>query len=541
MDGGYLKEKMKSLKEKIELSDSAGEIKSDISPSRNRCPGRLYTLGRTISIILNYDSIEMAAARKIIGRPQLLDVSKIYLPRTLDSDDRRRDFIVVEINRFIKDHKGLITRYILGVGGSTSALRNITLPQMTRKELKNALYWEGNKRIPFGLENAYYGYHTTKGAADNGQNFTETILMAVSRAEIDEKLDLLKNLGIQISSVYHELEALGHLLPFIDGYDPGKTYALINVKRKDSEISFYRGSRLEFINISPVGTETLAVADSKTKNEFFTESLVNEISISLDYYSGQFSNTSTDIVFVYGDLTYSEELIQNLSNRFGIIFRKFPLDNISKTHRISQQILEQMPVSLGSVALAVSDYDFIDFLPPNEKEIIKEKKYLKWAVPAVCMLILFLTGFWWSLKYSNDINEQRLQATEEQIDHIKNSSTFILYTQIKNQLAAEKAIIEKLYQEPTFLNLNLKELTRIAPPGIKLNLYDIQNVGARNVVILSGESVSILQPPEIILAEFIAGLNNSPFFDRVALKKHSKRYEDDHFKMDFTIEMDGII
>lgn len=532
---------MEKLKEKTKLLDSARQIKSNLSPHKNGRPKRLYLLGRTISIILNDDSIEMAAAQKMFSVPQLLDVTKIYLPHTLDSDDRRRDFITVEINRFLKDHKGWVTRYILGIGGSASALRNIALPQMTKKELKNALYWEGNRRIPFGLDDAYYGYHTTKSTSGKGQNSTETILMAVSKTEIDKKLDLLKRLGIHISSVYHELEALGYLLPFIDGYDSQKTYALINVKRKNSEISFYRGTRLEFINISSVGTETLAVADSQTKHEFFTESLVNEISISLDYYIGQFSNTSTDLVFVYGDLAYSEELIHNLSNRFGIVFRRFPLDNIAGAHRINEQIVEQMPVSLSAAALAISDYDFINFLPPIEKEKIRAKKYFKWAVPAVCTLVLFLSGFWWSLKYSNNINEGRLHATEEQINHIKNSSTFILYTQIKNQLAAEKAIIEKLYQEPTFLNLNLKELTRITPTRIKLNLYDIQNLGARNVIILSGEAVSNQPPPEIILAEFIAGMNNSPFFDRVALKKHSKRYEDDHFKIDFTIEMDGTI
>ncbi len=57
--------------------------------------------------------------------------------------------------------------------------------------------------------------------------------------------------------------------------------------------------------------------------EYFAESLASEIQNSLDYYSGQFASRFGSQLYIYGDLAYSDDLIELLDNRFELEFRAF--------------------------------------------------------------------------------------------------------------------------------------------------------------------------------------------------------------------------
>ena len=58
---------------------------------------------------------------------------------------------------------------------------------------------------------------------------------------------------------------------------------------------------------------------------------------------------------------------------------------------------------------------------------------------------------------------------------------------------------------------------------------------------MTGHAISSDPPPEIILAEFIARLQDSPFFNNVKLDRHNKMTHDDGFVIDFQIGMDAVI
>jgi hypothetical protein len=145
------------------------------------------------------------------------------------------------------------------------------------------------------------------------------------------------------------------------------------------------------------------------------------------------------------------------------------------------------------------------------------------------------------LDRSKTIVENRVVQGKAQIEKIQKSETFNLYNQIKSRMAAEQALLQGLYQEPTILNLNLKELTLITPHEIKLMTLDMQNVDNKYQLLITGRAKSSQPPPEIILAEFIARLENSPFYKNIVLKKHIKQSEGNRFLIDFQLEMDAVI
>jgi Tfp pilus assembly PilM family ATPase len=502
-----------------------------------------YRIGRTIAILLDESSLQMAAARRFWHLSRLINVTKVYVPQMYDTKEKRRNFLIDRINEYVKEFGSSLTRYVLGINGSESVFRIITLPNMPRKELIKAIYWEGDKRIPFGLDNAYYGQRFDENVKTPAGDTVSASLVAVLKEVIDSRLDLLRSARIvDVDSINHELEAIGCILPFIDDFDPDQTYVLVNIKRKTTEINFYQGRQLQFTHTGSVGSETLSIGPGNAENqESSTENLTSEIQNSLDYYVGQFPGSSTEMIFLYGDLCYSDELIDALSEHTGIQFKRLPLTRGTDGHALPHDNADQIPVSLGAVALAMAEYDLISFLPPKIKEKRTLRRYIRMAVPAIVVLIVTLLTFWASVIYQIGIEKWKLVNANIQIEQIKGSASYGMYTRLKRQMVADQAIVEKLNRKPTFLHLNLKELSRITPGKIKLDLYDLYEEDNRNYLVLTGCAFSQDPPPEVVLAEYIAQLDSSPFFKDVSLRKHSKHDRSGEFVIDFRIEMEAII
>jgi len=507
-----------------------------------KLPGRRLSFLRTISLVIDPDSIQMATVQKLAFYSRLLDVTKIYIPASIKDEEVGRNFIINKINDYVKKYRRPFTRYILGAGGQETIFRMLNLPAMPKKELHKAILWEGNKRIPFDLRQACFGYHTSPKISNEGVKNVSVSLIAVSRKAIDWMMELVAPLNIRIDAIYLNQEAIGHLLPNISGYSNKKIYALVDIGRNSTEISYYNGTHLEFSHTSSIGTESLSVGNNREKTyEQFTEKLQSEIQNSLDFYAGQFSRTFSDNIFIYGDFSYSDDLIAKLSDNLGLEFRRFPVNDWKKSLKINKELLDSIPPVLSSVALALSHYGLIDFLPNEIKEKRRTTRFYKFATPALIVFIAVIIGYWSSLKYENDIEQFELTKARNQIEQFKNSESFLLYNRIKQQTAYDQAFLDKLKSKPTFLHLNLKELSRITPHQIKFNMYDLKATPQKPELHLNGKAISNDPPPEIILAEFIARLEHSPFFEKVEIKKYSKQFKDNQFILDFQIEMQAVI
>jgi hypothetical protein len=505
------------------------------------CFQRRYGFGRTIAICIDDYSIKLAAAQRFGHITRLLSAIKIYIPSSYDDPTRRQDFITAEIGRFIREYRRPLTKIILGVGGQESAVRVLTLPQMSNKELGRAVYWEGKKQIPFGLDEAFYGHYVIPNSGFGANKNISASIIAVSKKEIFHRLGQLHT-NFKVDAIHHELEALGHLLRNVDGFSVEKTYMLINIKKDRSEVSFFRGDKLIFIHISSLGSGTLPHGKFNDGNfDSFTENLVLEIQNSLDYYVGRFSQASTETVFVYGDLSYSDDLISHLTDRFGLEFRRFPLEKWLKSQPQAKDFADQIPVSLSAMALAVNNYPLINFLPPNLKEEKAVTRYYRWAVPAMILIISALLMTWTALKFEVNADRNNLAAAQNEIESFRRSHSFLAYSRIKQQTAANRILLEKMAKAQTYLNLNLKELSLLTPASINLENYELQNDGDTNSLMLTGWVFSTTAPPEMVLAEYIARLEGSPFYDNIMLKKHVKSSRNSGFVLDFTLEMNAII
>jgi Tfp pilus assembly PilM family ATPase len=497
-----------------------------------------YKFGRTIAIIIGDYSVQMAVVRHFWNKSHVLNINKVYIPSTIGTAEKRQDFITGELNRFIQEYGRRSTRYILGIGGQESVIRILTLPKMPHRELSRAIFWEGDKQIPFGLRESYYGHYVTDNANSENNSILRVALLAVSKKEISHRLNQLK-VGIRLDAIHNELEAIGHLLRYIDGFSEEKTCTLINIKKHFTEISFFRGDRLEFKHISSTGSDLLLPThrDHRTLEEF-AEVLATEIQNSLDYYVAQFFRSATDKAYLYGDLTYSDEFTASLSDRFGIEFRRFPLENWLKTQPYAADFADQIPSVLQAVAIASAREKMINFLPDDLKEKSAVIRFTRKMVPAMAVLATIILSYWGLLSYQVGAQRLRLESTRQQVMQYEQSPSFIMCNQLKERISANKTLLEQLKQEPTILSLNLKGLSLLTPSTIQLDLYDLQNDGNKYNLLLSGRVISSGNPPEVMLAEYIARLENSPFFGKVNLKRYAKKAQGSEFVLEFQMEME---
>ncbi len=500
-----------------------------------------FGFGRTISILIDDHAIQMVTSQRLWSKSRLLDVTKIYIPSSYDTFEKRQDFITAEIEKYIHERRRLLTRFILGVDGVETAVRVLSFPKMPSSELSKAVFWEGKKQIPFGLEDAYYGYQLMDPDKAEANANSNVCLVAVAKKEINNRLDELKT-DIRIDGMHYGLEAIGFLLRNIEGYSPEKTYVLINIKRVYTEISFYRGVRLEFKHISSLGSGSLSKSGAGSEGfHAFTEKLAQEIQNTLDFYVGQFSRATTETAYLYGDLSYSEEMIAKLTARFGIEFQIFPVPLWLKSQPEANLFSDQIPVALKAVALAIVDDKMIDLSPPDLKEKRAIQKCQRWAIPGFALILVMLLFFWMSQKYQVDKDKFLLDSATEEIEHFSNSSSFMMYNKIKQHLSADKEFLNALAFEPTFLHLNLKEISRLTPEAIRLNSYQLEKAGQKYSLLLQGQAYSAGMPPEVTLAEYVARLRGSPFFENVTLRKYIKKAELEGFVLDFLIQTDAII
>ncbi len=505
-------------------------------------PGRHYRLGRTIAILLDENAIQLATAHHGPVGVRLLDVTRVHIPLSYESDITRAAFINAEVTSYLKEHARPKTHCILGITGNDSIYRIITLPNMSRKELPGAIYWEANRQIPFKLDQAYYDYRKIETPTSPKGETNTIAVTAVPRRTIDTRLEQLQTADIKIDAVHQELEAIGQFLSNMDDYHPDKTYVLVNVRGNNTDISYYDGNQLSFIHTCSIGSQALN-ADTPEFNDLtkFSEALEIEVQNSLDYYSGLHPKANVETAYVYGNLAYSEDLIAKLTHHFGIAFKRFPLTRwIAGQPHLADQI-NVVPTALGAIALAATGHRLSDFLPHRMRSARMATAFYRHTVPVFAAILILLTMFWFTSSSEVKTKRMELEQLHYQAEQYTSSPSYQLYRRIKRNTASDRAIVNMLESKPTFLNLGLKELSRITPNAVVLDHFELLPTDTGYGLQLIGRTITSDPPPEVILAEFVAQLEHSPFFDRIDLRKHDKRYSRGQFVVDFQIEMRAVL
>ena len=525
-----------------ELLDQPSDFAApDVSEKPIR-PSQPLIYGTYISLIVEDWSAQMAAVAHFGHYRKILEIEKVHVSSQQHDQKERLTIITKTVSDFINKHKGPFSVLSMAIAGRETVLRNFLMPALGKKDLESAVEIEAKKLLPFPIEDCSYDFRPISEVKSGTRRLFNISLLAATRRLIKEKLEPFGQFRQNVEHIYHAPDVVGRLLPYIEGFEDFAGYTTLNIGQHQSEIAFYRGSSLEFYTVVTTGASMLGANRDQINYAFLAESLANEIQTAIDFYTGRFSRTVSNRIFVYGDLAYSDEVIKNLKSSSGYTFERFPIDKLTFISKAKLKEFESnIRVCLAAFAAASCPAGMADVLPHEDKKVHSAHRLNNYARAALLTLFAILIGSWGLLDKAVAIKQEELTALNTQIDDFTNSEAFKSYNLLKRQIAIDKTYLKSAKETPTFLSLNLKELSNITPKEIRLiNLQFRPNDPEANYV-LEGNVKSNRVPPEIILAEFIENMSRSPFYEKVEIIRHIKRDNKSGFEIDFAIKCRGLI
>jgi Tfp pilus assembly PilM family ATPase len=498
-------------------------------------------LGRHLGFTLGDDSLQMAAAWHIGPWIRLIDVTKRYFSAAeLASPDRREQVLRQEVRQYVSDYGGRFPTISLTLTGPETALRTVTLPRLNKREFEAALKYEAGRQLPFRSEDCWIDYRITDVIQHGKERQSRAAVLAATRVAVQACLTPFEQLGIDVNRIYHTQDVIGHLLPLLSDYRDDRDYMLVDVHRRRTEISYYRGSKLQFYHVSSLGSTLLTNRTNPRVFEYFAESLATELQNSLDFYGGQFASQAAQEIFIYGDLSYTDELIVLLTERLGFTFRRFPTEKLDLIGRQSSSIENNLAVSLPAVAAAVNRAQIADLLPSPLKARETLRSVNRIGLAGMFVVVTVIALYWLAITARIGTARSQISELQQQIGMFQTSEMFASYSRIKTRIAANQAYLENTREKPSLLALNLKELSHLVPGAARLYSLEFSDAPDRNVM-LSGLISTRETPPEVVLAELVENLSASPFYDSVQVDRHVKRLKDNQAELDFSLSMRGLL
>ena len=505
-------------------------------------PKTIHLLGKVVAFCIDSHSIQMAAVRHWGKSRHLIDIKKEYFPQDKTGRKARQDVIIRTISDFLDKNGGYGTSIALAVSGPETTFRTFLMPRLRGNELDTAVSFEVKKQIPFPFEDCSYDYRLIYSIQKDGAARYKVALQAATTRFIREQCEPFETIGLQVDHVYHTQDVIGELLKYLPDFAEDKNFTLLNIGLKSTEISFYRGTTLEFSHATAVSSAMLGTYPEHTRYEYFSELISNEIQTSLDYYAGQYSVSFNDKIYVYGDLAYSSDLLNMLSSKSGIELEPLPVGSLANLTPRRKDQLDIFPVCMPVLAAAACQSGLANLLPVEQKKTQVQFKTGIYGRMAIALTILIIGLSWIIMKSKASIAEDRLLELNRQVVEFRNSDAFHTYNLVKRQIALDQSYLELIKESPSYLALNLKELSQVTPKQVKLIYlaYEPKPAEKKNLY-LHGLVESTDIPPELILAEYVENLSASPFYEEVSIVRHVKKELKEGFQIDFQIQMRGVV
>lgn len=503
-------------------------------------PRRVHARGRWLSFAITPDSVEMAASQRRGTSTHIIEIRKIYTTPNLVTRESRVDFVCHTIEEFVREFGGRRPRMALVVNGTETALRTLEMPALRGGKLASALLYEARKRLPFPVDDCYFDFRTVARVKREGKEYVRIVLLAATRRLVDEQLEYFARLGLTVEHIYVAYDAIGQLLPALPEYRADSNFALINIERTGTHISYYKGGDLQFYHITSLGSSSLANRTDANRFEDFADLLAREIQNSLDYYTGQYATHFTNRVYVYGDLAYTDELVQLLRDQFGFEFFVFPSEGLRNIRFDRSHVSSSPAVCLQTAAASACAVRLPNLLPSRQLAALRRQLQTRLVLAALFVMCVALGATSW-LQF-DAIRNQRVQiaAIEAEVKAFEQSDLFANFQVARQMVASNRTYIDKIHQKSSYLGLNLKELTRLTPSGVRLRQLDYSPSTAGRDLVLTGVVSSTETPPELILAEYVEHLNNSLWYSDVTVDRYVKRAGKTAFELEFTLSMRGL-
>jgi type IV pilus assembly protein PilM len=271
------------------------------------------------------------------------------------------------------------------VSGHSVIVKKVSLPAMTREELDEQIRWEAEQYIPFDVNEVNLDFQILGGGNDDGQ--MEVLLVAAKKDLIDDYVQVIHEAGLVPVAI--DVAAFAVENAFEANYDAsaGKTIALVNVGAQVVNINIvsngvpcftrdittagnqYTEEIQKALSISFSEAERIKLGGRRTDShdvvpqeveqavQSVTETVIGEISRSLDFYGATSADSRIERVYLAGGASKVSGFSKAFHERTGLpVAAMNPLARMIPSNRFEAEQLDDLAPALGvAVGLALRE------------------------------------------------------------------------------------------------------------------------------------------------------------------------------------------
>ena len=207
-----------------------------------------------------------AAELSMNGGPTLTRVAQTPLPAGAVQNGEVRDPKVVAegLSELWKRGKFRSREVVLGVGNQRVVVREVSLPWLEDKELRQSLPFQVQEYVPIPVEEALLDYHVIEEFEQEGRRMVRLLLVAAQKVMIDQivqaaELARLRPVGLDLIS-FAIVRSAGSSGGIWGEGDEATDEAVIDVGADVTSICVHSGGLPRFVRILPSGGRDVTAA-----------------------------------------------------------------------------------------------------------------------------------------------------------------------------------------------------------------------------------------------------------------------------------------
>lgn len=521
-------------------------------------------IGRTLLKILSWDVVN-----------DNLLLAKVKDMSFLKTKEQKRQFIIDALKEAIPPEQFKYAVGILSLPDDASQIKRLNLPQMPISEIPEALKWRVKGLVSFDVNNAVLDFNIVGEFKDEEDaKKTEIIMAAVPRSEIDEQVRLLKESGLDtIGSVNIDTFGLSNVVKLTPEGKKTGLCAILKLGYTGSSFNVYKGGELVFVRNIPIGinqikdsvkgpvttdagTVELTQADIDQLKEAgipedrdiflngrlegrhmlalvrpVLESLCNEVSRSLEYYTANMETREIQKLYIVGDGSVYKNLDRFIKDTLSIDTEylkppSYTIDPVTQGDMVGiiPQIVSLIGIAKGGVTAKVN-------LLPVEYRVEKIQQIQKISIRIVSFtaVAILLTSFLFVNIRASDYNRRLLNIKSRRkiLQEIKD-----LYDMTRER----KKLIDTVKALGVPSVSIMKELSNVVPQNTVFDQLIIDQKSKK--LRIEGTVYLESRVGEVVLTDFMETLEKSPYFKGVNLESSKKGVSEEKKAVLFAINCD---
>ena len=320
--------------------------------------------------------------------PSLVRAAQVPLPLGAVENGEIRDAAAVsEALRELWRRGGFKSRQVtMGVGNQRVVVREVALPSIPEKELRDSLAFQVQEFIPISVDEAVLDYDILGEFEHEGRTMLRLLLVAAHQAMVDTVVEAaaaakLTPVGLDLTT-FALVRAIGTMEEPLEAQVEGEE-ALVDIGAHGTNICVHERGMTRFVRFLPSAGRDVTVAIARALNVGDDEAerlkrgetlesgpspedargvamsraagFVDEIRSSLQFYTAQTPGTRIGRVLIAGGGSKLEGLLEIFQERLpSAVDRGHPLSHVRSQLGLSEESLaEAEPVLTVAVGLAM--------------------------------------------------------------------------------------------------------------------------------------------------------------------------------------------